>query len=187
MKKLKILSLVFVIGLLIVSAGLGFLFGIDNPVSWVLIGIVILIPIIYNWKARSDLMVWKDSYSVGIAQLDDDHKKLIDLLNKFQTAYEYHTGEEFERKALSDLVDYTKYHFQHEEELLQEHAYPDFDAHKAQHVAMIAEVERFLKDYDARGHEALEGVAKYLQGWLINHINGTDKQYSAFLGGKGVA
>ncbi|MBL3526258.1 MAG: hemerythrin family protein [gamma proteobacterium endosymbiont of Lamellibrachia anaximandri] len=186
MKKLKTLLLVVTIGLLVVAAGLGFLFGIDNPVAWILIGMVILIPFIYNWKVRSDQLVWKDSYSVGIAQLDDDHKKLIELLNKFQTAYEYHTGEEFERKALEELVDYTKYHFDHEENLLQENNYPDFAAHKDQHVAMIAEVERFVEDYQVRGHEALEGVAQYLQGWLINHINGTDKQYTSHLQGKGV-
>jgi hemerythrin-like metal-binding protein len=186
MKNLKILLLSAIIALLVVAIGLGFLFGVDNPVPWILIGVLILIPILYRWKARADELVWKDTYSVGVKVLDDDHKKLIELANKFQTAYKYHTGEEFERQALTDLVDYTKYHFQREEDLMEEQGYPGLEAHKDQHRSMIAEVERFMKDYEARGHEALEGVANYLMGWLINHINGTDQQYGSFLNEKGI-
>ena len=131
--------------------------------------------------------MWQDAYSVGVATLDDDHKKLIDLLNQFQTAYDYHTGEAFEQEALNELVAYTRYHFEREEKLMADIGYPDLDAHKEQHRVMIAEVERFVADYQARGHEALEGVASYLTDWLINHINGTDKQYGPFFNEKGVS
>lgn len=174
------------IALLLVAIGMGFLFGADNPVPWVLIGILLVVPFVYRRMADRDKIAWKESYSVGVAVLDDDHKKLIELLNQFQTAYRYHTGEEFERTALMELVNYTKYHFQREERLMEEHGYPDLAAHKKQHESMISEVERFLADYEARGHEALDGVVSYLTGWLINHINGTDKEYSSFFNQKGV-
>ncbi|MEJ1298559.1 MAG: bacteriohemerythrin [Candidatus Sedimenticola sp. (ex Thyasira tokunagai)] len=175
-----------VIGTLVVVVGLSFLFGLDNPVSWVLLALVLAIPFIYRKVLRKDGVVWKDSYSVGIAALDEDHQKLIQLLNQFQTAYDYHTGEEFESKALEELVSYTKYHFKHEEELLEEHGYPDIEAHKEKHREMALQVESFLDDYAQQGHEALEGVARYLTDWLINHINGTDKEYSGFLNKKGI-
>lgn len=186
-KQFNTLVLAALIGLLVVAIGLGFLFGLDNPVSWLLIGVVIAIPFIYKRMADRNRLVWKDSYSVGVKVLDDDHKKLIDLLNQFQTAYEYHTGEEFEHEALNELVAYTRYHFEREEKLMEDTDYPDLDTHKEQHRAMIAEVERFVADYQARGHEALEGVASYLTGWLINHINGTDKQYRPFFNEKGIS
>lgn len=179
-KSMGMLWLAAGIALLLVAVGLGFLFGADNPVPWILIGILLFIPLIYRRMADRDDLSWEESYSVGVKVLDDDHKKLIQLLNQFMTAYKYHTGEVFERKALMELVDYTKYHFQREEAMLEEHGYPDIESHKGQHIAMIAEVERFVEDYEVRGHKALEGVASYLTGWLINHINGTDKQYTDF-------
>ncbi len=123
---------------------------------------------------------------MGVAALDEDHKELIRLLDKFQTAYDYHTGEEFESKAFDELVSYTKYHFKHEEELLEEHGYPAIEAHKEKHREMALQVESFLEDYAQQGHEELEGVARYLNDWLINHINGTDKEYSSFLNKKGI-
>jgi len=186
-KSMNALILTMIIGLLVVAIGLGFLLGIDNPVPWILIGVLLLIPFAYRRVAEKDRVKWKDSYSVGVKVLDDDHKQLIRLLNGFHTAYQYHTGEEHEREALMALVDYTKYHFEREEKLMEENGYPDLEAHKAQHRSMIAEVERFIDDYKVRGHEALDGVANYLNGWLINHINGTDKQYAPFFQNKGLS
>jgi hemerythrin len=185
-KQFNALIIAAVIGFLIVAIGLSFLFGLDNPVSWALIAVVVLIPIIYKQFFGKSQLVWKEAYSVGVQVLDDDHKKLIDLLNQFETAYNYHTGDEFERQALNELIDYTKYHFQREETLMDEHGYPATDAHKAQHREMIAEVERFVAEYQKQGHEALGDVAHYLRGWLINHINGTDKQYGPFFNEKGL-
>lgn len=169
-----------VMALLVVAIGLSFLFGAGNPVAWILIAILLILPFLYRRFAARDQLTWKPEYSVGVKVLDDDHKRLIDLLNKFQTAYQYHTGDEFEQKALQELVDYTKYHFQREEALMDEIGYPDLEVHKAQHRAMIAEVDQFLQGYQQKGHEALLGVADYLNGWLIHHINGTDKQYTPF-------
>lgn len=185
-KSLSALFLASGVGLLIVAIGLGFLLGFDNPIPWILLVALILIPLIYNRMADRNQLKWKDSYSVGVKVLDEDHKKLIDLLNQFQIAYDYHTGDEFEHQALDALVDYTRYHFEREEKIMEENDYPDLEAHRAQHRAMIAEVEKFINEYKEKGHNALEGVSNYLKGWLIHHINGTDKQYSSFLNGKGV-
>lgn len=185
-KRFSSLILAAVIGLLIVAIGLGFLSGLDNPVSWVLICVLLLIPFIYNKKNTSNELQWKEDYSVGIKVLDDDHKKLINLLNQFKTAYDYHTSDDFEQQALKSLIDYTKFHFKREEELLQLHNYPDYEEHKKQHELMIAEVESFIDKYNQQGHEALDEVSDFLTAWLVNHINGTDKQYSGFLNGKGV-
>lgn len=186
-KRTSALIVMLVMGLLIIAIFLGFLSGISNPVPWILIAVLVTIPLVYRRMPREDRLSWKESYSVGVKMLDDDHKKLIKLLNQFQTAYDYHTGEAFERTALDELVDYTKYHFEREEGLMQELGYPDFAAHKAQHESMIREVSGFVQAYEMDGHEALDGVVNYLKGWLINHINGTDKQYGPFMNGKGIS
>ena len=175
-----------IIGLIIVAIFLGFLSSLSNPISWILIAVLVLVPVLYKKKSNQDQLQWKNEYSVGIKQIDDDHKKLISLLNQFAIAYDYAMSESFEKKALDELVSYTKYHFEREEQLLQDNDYPDFEAHKAQHQAMINQVEKFVRLYNDKGHDALDEITGFLTDWLINHINGTDKQYSHHLNERGI-
>ena len=184
----RIKSLIYaaVVGLIIVAIFLGFLTSLANPISWILIGVLILIPILYKRSATGNQIKWKDEYSVGIEHIDQDHKKLISLLNQFSTAYDYAMSEDYEREALNDLINYTKYHFEREEKLLDQHDYPDLVAHKEQHKAMIEQVNKFVELYNEKGHQSLNEITLYLSNWLINHINGTDKEYSEHLHQHGV-
>ncbi|WP_241238891.1 bacteriohemerythrin [Colwellia sp. Arc7-635] len=175
-----------IVGLIIVAIFLGFLSSLTNPISWILIVVLVLIPLFYKKVTDTNEIVWKDDYSVGIDSLDNDHKKLINLLNQFSTAYDYAMSEEYERQALKDLIDYTKYHFDREEQLLEQHHYPDVVAHKAQHKKMIEQVDGFMDLYNEKGHDALNEISLFLSNWLINHINGTDKDYSELLIKNGV-
>jgi hemerythrin-like metal-binding protein len=136
----------------------------------------------FKGRGRVD---WKDEYSVGIESIDQQHKKLINLINMLQTSVDYSTGEEFERECLAAVVDYTKTHFVYEEGLMSQYGYPDFEAHKAQHQKMINKVDELLSAYEERPESAMQDTLDFLKQWLIRHINGTDKQYSEFLLGKG--
>ena len=128
---------------------------------------------------------WKDEYSVGIESIDLQHKTLLVLINQLQTAVEYSTGELFEQAALDSLVDYTKKHFSYEEGLMKKYGYAEYESHKAQHDQMIQKVEHVLQEYKRDSDNAMQQASDFLKGWLINHINGTDKQYSEYLIGKG--
>ncbi len=86
--------------MILISIGLGFLIGLDNPIPWILIAVLVLIPVLYKKYNKIEAIVWKEEYSVGITSLDDDHKRLIFLLNQFKTVYDYDTSADFERQAL---------------------------------------------------------------------------------------
>jgi len=185
-KRTKSFIYAMAIGLTIVIIFLGFLSSFSNPVSWVLIGVLFLIPLLYKKSEQSSQIKWKDEYSVGIAHIDQDHKKLISLLNQFAVAYDHAMDESFEKEALEALVDYTKYHFKREEKMMRDNDYPDFVAHQAKHKEMIAQVGKFVELYDEKGHDALKDISEYLTVWLISHINGTDKEYSQYLNERGI-
>tara|TARA_B100000767_G_scaffold170914_1_gene159989 strand:- start:83 stop:649 length:567 start_codon:yes stop_codon:yes gene_type:complete len=185
-KRSNALIFAALIGLIIVAIGLGFLIGLDNPIPWILIAVLFLIPFAYKKYNKPTTIVWKEEYSVGIKSLDDDHKRLIFLLNQFKTAYDYDTSAEFERQALEQLVEYTRFHFTREEEMMQQANYPDLDNHKLQHVKMISQVEDFVEKYRREGHDCLSEVSEFLTDWLIKHINGTDKQYTQHMLEKGL-
>ena len=160
--------------------------GPDSPLTWSMAGVLLLIPIVSRKFADRTRIEWKDAYSVGIQSIDDQHKRLIDLMNNLETVVKYSPGEEFERKCLAALVDYTKTHFAFEEELMSKYGYPDFEAHKAQHEKMIVKVNEFVADYEKHPEKTIKAALHFLEQWLIRHINGTDKEYSEFLVGKGV-
>ena len=185
-KKMCMFGVSLLILTLIVAAILGLLAGPDSPITWLLIAILVVIPFIHKRMASDQFVEWKDDYSVGIDSIDQQHKKLLNLINQLQTAVDYSTGEQFEREALDELVDYTKTHFTYEEGLMRDNDYPDFEPHKAQHEKMFEKVSEVLAEYEQDQDTAMANAAEYLKDWLINHINGTDKEYSSYLIGKGV-
>ena len=185
-KKMCMFGVSLLILTLIVAAILGLLAGPTSPITWILIAILVVIPFIHKRMASDQFVEWKDDYSVGIDSIDQQHKKLLNLINQLQTAVDYSTGEQFEREALDELVDYTKTHFTYEEGLMRDNDYPDFEPHKAQHEKMFEKVREVLAEYEQDQDTAMANAAEYLKDWLINHINGTDKEYSSYLIGKGV-
>jgi len=185
-KRMCMFGLSVLIMSLIIAVILGLLAGPDSPLTWVLIAALLVIPYVHRRISASHYVEWKDEYSVGIDSIDRQHKKLLSLINQLQTAVDYSTGEEFERDALDELVDYTKTHFSYEEGLLEQNNYPDFEPHKKQHKEMIEHVGEVLSEYEKDHDTAMSNAVEFLKSWLIKHINGTDKQYSSFLIEKGV-
>jgi len=185
-KNLTMLMAALLIGVLLVAFILTLVaLGFAHPVPWIILAVMIAIPILSSRLERRHFLVWKDEYSVGIQAMDEDHHKWMYLINQLQTAIHYQTGEEFENQALDAVVEYTKTHFKREEDLMTEHGYPGYEAHKAEHEETIAKVEGFLSAYESQGHEVLEELADFLKDWLINHIQVTDQAYGPFLRDKG--
>ena len=129
--------------------------------------------------------IWNESYSVKIARMDEQHKKLFSLLDELGTAMLAGTVRETFGKILRGLAEYAKTHFAQEELLLKQYGYPGYNGHKKLHEEFINQVERFQKEFDS-GVALPIKVSVYLRDWLSNHILKVDQQYSAFLNAKGV-
>lgn len=186
-KRTTMLLLLLLLGTLLVAAVLTFVaLGAGNPIPWILVALVVAIPVFSNLREKRHFVTWDRKLSVGIEKIDEDHQKLFNLINQLHTAVHYYTGEAFEKQALDELVAYTQYHFQREEELMEKHGYPEFEAHCKEHREMFGRVEQFLRDYEEHGHATLKKLADYLKSWLLKHISNTDQRYSSFLREKGV-
>ena len=185
-KKMCMFGVSLLILTLVIAVILGIVAAPAHPLTWVLVAMLASVPFVYKKLATRKYLEWKDEYCVGIGSIDQQHRKLVNLINQLQTAIDYSTGEEFERDALDELVDYTKTHFSYEEGLMKDNDYPDYEQHKAQHQKMFKKVEEVLAEYEQDQDTAMSNAVEYLKDWLINHINGTDKQYSSYLIGKGV-
>lgn len=132
------------------------------------------------------IMSWKDSYSVGIAEIDRQHKKLIDLINQLNNAMAAGKGKKETGKILGDLIAYCASHFAVEEKLFDQHNYPDAQEHKTKHKKMVGKVLAMQKDFQAGKMTITFDVMDFLHQWLDKHILGTDKKYSHYFKSKGV-
>ncbi len=185
-KTLEAFALSILVIILIVATALGFMMGLTHPLPWVTLALLIGVIVLAKKLTARRFLTWHDNYSVGVEVLDEDHKRLLNLINQLQTAVHYHTSDEYEKEAFDALIDYTKTHFQREEDLMEKHGFPGLEAHHQQHQEMIAEVSKLVTDYRENTEATIEKTISYLQTWLIKHINGTDKEYSSFLNEKGV-
>jgi hemerythrin-like metal-binding protein len=185
-KNLSMFGVSLLILTLITAVILGLMVEPRSPLTWLLVGMLVAVPFIYRKLSSRKYLEWKREYCTGIDSIDQQHKKLVNLINQLQTAVDYSTGDEFEREALDELVSYTMTHFGYEEKLMEDNAYPDYEPHKAEHEKMVKQVDAVLSEYKQNPDQAMQNAHDFLRDWLINHINGTDKAYSSFLIGKGV-
>ena len=131
------------------------------------------------------LINWSRSYSVGVTQMDNEHKRLIDIINNLYAAMIAGRSREAVGSILDELIDYTKTHFAHEEKLMQEAGYSGYDEQKRSHVALVSQVVEIQQKY--RNGTALgQEVMNFLKDWLINHIQGLDKKYGPVMNRKGI-
>jgi len=128
---------------------------------------------------------WTEELSVGVEQLDEDHKKLINILNTLFTAGFAGVGDEVLEKTLNELEDYTRIHFEREEGYLEKHDYPSLEPHKFQHRKLTKELKEYTDKVRISGTSGLSAdVMMFLRGWLVNHIKEHDHQYVEYLRGK---
>lgn len=132
------------------------------------------------------LMTWNADYSVHIELVDEQHKKLVGLINGLHDAMKLGKGKDVLGKTLSQLVDYTAYHFKEEEKLFKVYAYPDYLPHKREHDALTKQALE-LRERFVRGELFLSNeTVLFLKDWLNSHILGSDKKYGPFLNARGV-
>ncbi len=133
------------------------------------------------------LLAWSElKYGVNIKDVDEQHQKLIAILNELHEATNVGHGRDVIQKIISELEAYTKYHFGLEEKLMTTNHYPDFNEHKKKHDFFINHVAELHKGLESGQKDLTIDALTFLRDWIDEHITGTDKEYTAYLNGKGV-
>ena len=131
---------------------------------------------------------WKDSLSIGVELIDDEHKMLIQKLGALSDAFNQGLEQNKILKTLDFMIDYTEFHFIDEERVMTTTDYPGLDEQKKQHQEFRQTLNNILEDYQDEGPtKALaESVNVFLINWLFSHIKGTDHKLGVFLKEKGL-
>lgn len=125
---------------------------------------------------------WSDEFSVGVAEIDEQHKKLIGMINNLIGVAREKNLRMVSGKIIQDMAEYTVYHFSTEEKYFDQFGYADSAAHKLQHQTFVAKVlelqKQFVETPDEELLPFLYNILDYLQDWLIHHIIGSDKRFT---------
>ncbi|WP_419785430.1 bacteriohemerythrin [Pseudodesulfovibrio sp.] len=127
------------------------------------------------------LMVWSDKLSVGINSIDEQHKKLVRMINQLNTAMKERKSQNVLMDIVKGLEEYVAVHFDFEEKIFDKFHYPNTESHKALHRQFVEQVVNFRKDLSAGRATVSLDIMRFLKDWLVDHIMGTDAQYGPFM------
>jgi hemerythrin len=125
---------------------------------------------------------WNDTYNTDTEKIDEQHRKLVDIINELYDAKETGKAQEALDGILSRLMDYTKYHFDFEEALLDELDYPELVEHKAKHQELIDQIGMILKSHLDNKRHVDTALLMFLKHWLVKHIMNEDMKALSFRG-----
>lgn len=132
------------------------------------------------------LLEWKDDYLVDVRVIDNQHKRLVDLLNKLFDSMVAGMDKSVIVAVLDDLIHYTKTHFTTEEMYFERFNYVATKSHIAEHVKFVDQIKEFKQDFEDGKISVSQEVVDFLKNWLLSHIGGSDKQYTATFHANGV-
>ncbi|KJU87567.1 hemerythrin-like metal-binding protein [Candidatus Magnetobacterium bavaricum] len=129
---------------------------------------------------------WNSKLSVGFSEIDNQHKRLVEIINELYSAMKDGKGSLIMGKVLGELIAYTKDHFAYEEKLMVQHKYNDNNKHKTEHDKLTKQVLDLQKQFTDGKMVVTVEVMNFLKKWLNDHILDKDKQLATFLNQKGL-
>ena len=124
-------------------------------------------------------MEWSEALSIGIPEIDEQHKLLLDCINRLEEASTEEHRNLAVYFAIDRMEDYAQVHFAVEEILMRLLDYPGLGPHKGAHRVFIGEVER-LKSEELT-HDAHLKITAFLRDWWNHHILTLDRQYADYM------
>ena len=132
---------------------------------------------------NKEIVTWGESYATGIELIDYQHKELVKLTNQLYQAClaGNEVVEAVFKAAMSKMVDYVRFHFTAELELLKRIDYPDYNSHKKQHDTLVMNILEASKEYGDGKRFTPNNFVRTLKDWVFGHIAVSDKFYAAYV------
>lgn len=124
------------------------------------------------------LITWNDNYSVNVAEIDNQHKEIIRIINELYVSIVEGKSRNTMDKIFKDLTEYATNHFKTEEDYFDKFNYPESSFHKQQHKDIAKKIEEFKKRNE-EGSEVLDSeILHFLMSWFIQHVILIDKRFT---------
>ncbi len=124
------------------------------------------------------MIEWSDKYSVNVSIIDKEHKDFIDIVNKVDVTKRHNYSQKEVEDLLGELVKFAKEHFQTEETYMSIFQYPDYLLHYNEHLNFSLHMIIYNNQVINGEYKILNELNKYLQEWVVYHMQITDKKYT---------
>jgi hemerythrin len=119
---------------------------------------------------------WRPDFNLGIQEIDEQHKKIVELINQLNEAFINKVAHEHLGNILDEMTRYADYHFKTEEKLFSQYNYPFTSEHIQMHKDFKRKVADFRDKFD-KNLPVTFRVLNFLRKWLTNHILDVDREY----------
>jgi len=119
----------------------------------------------------------KFNIKLGIKEIDTQHQRLVDIMNKLVAAIDKGLEDYVIEEIINDLVDYALTHFRTEEGYFREFKYDKTDEHISQHDEFYKKLKLFREKLNGHNKDVAQEIVAYLENWLTDHVLGHDKKY----------
>ena len=136
-----------------------------------------------NMGNGKEIVKWSDVYHTGIREIDAQHKELVSLTNELFQACLYGddvVGVTF-RDVMSRMVEYVRFHFTAEMEILTRVNFPNTVEHKKQHDALIQQILKSAKEFGTGKQYVANNFVRTLKDWILSHIAVYDKEFALYI------
>jgi len=126
---------------------------------------------------------WNAEFETGVPEMDQQHRKLFNLVNRFYTALKQ--GDKDRAKEI--LMDFSGMLFNHlrdEEKFMERIGYPELEDHIRLHRSLVSMVKEVRDDFERNDPKAFSQSLSLIMSWLLTHIKKSDRKYGMFLQGK---
>ena len=134
----------------------------------------------------SSVFIWRDAFSIGVAQVDLGHRRLVAIANEIMGCLQGNADSDALVECFGALEDFARHHFASEENKMQVHGYPGASAHRKKHAELQAQVSDYSRAALRGDTPDKAGFQYFFETWLTRHILREDRKYGAFLNDKGV-
>jgi hemerythrin len=132
------------------------------------------------------ILVWSDEYSINVAEIDEQHKELLDRVNKLHAGVEAQIDKQDLHRLVEDLYEYTSLHFASEEKLMKQYGMDDVKKHHKEHKLLLKHLKHICDAISKGRRPAFYSQYDVSNDWFLAHIMDFDKEMGAFLNSKGV-
>ncbi len=129
---------------------------------------------------------WKEDYSVGVREIDEQHARLLQMINDL-----YVEIPEKDQKGcfehLNRLIKYAELHFSTEERLMEQYGYEELESHSMEHDSFTMKVFDLNRKLEQGEGDVYSELVMFVKEWYISHVLGVDKNYQPFFKEKGLS
>ena len=126
-------------------------------------------------------IVWSHILSVEVDEIDEDHRKLVNIFNILNHAVMEGESPAYLAAVLEELINCTVWHFSHEERLMLKYGYQDMEAHKEEHRELVKGARELQQELLQADKPVAEEQIQFLERWLTEHILTTDMRLGTYL------